>query len=58
VPAGAGELPLEWLISALLARDYQGPIYSEYEGGGNVREGTRRSIAYLKGVIARAQAPD
>ena len=56
VPAGTGELPLEWLIGALLARGYQGAICSEYEGGGSAREGTRRSIAYLKDAVAKAQA--
>jgi len=56
VPAGSGELPLDWLIGALLARGYQGPIYSEYEGGGNAREGTRQSIAYLKGIVSFAES--
>jgi sugar phosphate isomerase/epimerase len=57
VPAGTGELPLEWLIGALLGRGYQGPIYSEYEGGGDVRNGTRQSIAYLKDSVAKASQP-
>jgi sugar phosphate isomerase/epimerase len=52
VPAGEGELPLRWLLEALAARSYAGPVYSEYEGSGNVVEGTRRSIDYLKGEIA------
>lgn len=52
VPAGEGELPLGWLLSSLKARGYEGPIYSEYEGGEAFREGTRRSIAYLSRAIA------
>ena len=52
VPAGEGELPLQELLEGLAARDYEGPVYSEYEGGGDVVEGTRRSIAFLKQEIA------
>ncbi len=48
VPAGDGELPLRSLITKLVARGYDGPISSEYEGSGDFREGTRRSIAWLR----------
>lgn len=48
VPAGEGQLPLAALITRLAARGYDGPISSEYEGAGDFREGTRRSIAFLK----------
>lgn len=51
VPAGEGELPLSWLLEALAARDYDGPVYSEYEGSGDIVEGTRRSIDFLKQAI-------
>ncbi len=55
VPAGDGELPLAWIIDALLARGYQGNIYSEYEGAGDRREGTHRSIAYLKTIVPQGE---
>jgi sugar phosphate isomerase/epimerase len=51
VPAGEGELPLQWLLEALAAQGYDGPIYSEYEGSGNIVEGTRQSIGFLKNVL-------
>jgi sugar phosphate isomerase/epimerase len=51
VPAGEGQLPLEQLLRDLLARGYQGPIYSEFEGAGDFREGTRASIAYLRQAL-------
>jgi sugar phosphate isomerase/epimerase len=50
VPAGEGDLPLAWLLSQLKAQGYAGPVYSEYEGGEEFRDATRRSIAYLKTV--------
>ena len=53
VPAGEGDLPLKWLLSRLGAQGYDGPIYSEYEGGEEFREGTRRSIAYLRATANR-----
>jgi len=52
VPAGEGELPLAWLLQQLAARGYDGMVCSEFEGGGDFVEGTRRSIAYLKPVVA------
>lgn len=52
VPAGEGELPLVWLLESLTARGYDGTVYSEFEGGGDFVEGTRRSVAYLKRVVA------
>ncbi|MBA2371891.1 MAG: sugar phosphate isomerase/epimerase [Chloroflexi bacterium] len=48
VPAGDGELPLAELVARLVACGYDGPISSEYEGGGDFREGTRRSITRLR----------
>lgn len=48
VPAGTGELPLRSLIAKLVSRGYDGPISSEYEGSGDFREGTRRSITWLR----------
>lgn len=53
VPAGEGDLPLTWLLSRLEAQGYDGPIYSEYEGGEAFREGTRRSITYLHSIVSR-----
>jgi sugar phosphate isomerase/epimerase len=50
VPAGDGALPLEQVIDDLAAAGYDGPIASEYEGGGDYGEGTSQSIAYLKAV--------
>lgn len=47
VPAGQGQLPLAEWLAALAARGYPGGVCSEYEGGGDFREGTRASIAYL-----------
>jgi sugar phosphate isomerase/epimerase len=55
VPAGEGDLPLAWLIEALIRRGYEGPIYSEYEGAGDFIAGTRLSIVYLKQTLAAAQ---
>jgi sugar phosphate isomerase/epimerase len=52
VPAGEGDLPLAWLLKTLITNGYDGPIYSEYEGSGDIREGTRQSIAYLRRVVA------
>ncbi len=52
VPAGEGEMPLSWLLEALAARGYDGPVYSEYEGSGDIVEGTRRSIEFLKKEMA------
>jgi sugar phosphate isomerase/epimerase len=52
VPAGEGALPLRWLLESLAAQHYEGPVYSEYEGSGDIVEGTRRSIDYLKREIA------
>jgi len=50
VPAGSGQLPLTDWLKALAGRGYQGAVCSEYEGGGDFREGTRSSIAYLKTI--------
>ena len=50
VPAGSGQLPLVDWLKALAGRGYQGAVCSEYEGGGDFREGTRASIAYLKTI--------
>ncbi len=47
VPAGSGQLPVAEWLAALAARGYGGAVCSEYEGGGDFREGTRASIAYL-----------
>jgi sugar phosphate isomerase/epimerase len=47
-PAGSGQLPLSQWLQDLAARGYEGAVCSEYEGGGDFREGTRSSIAYLK----------
>lgn len=55
VPAGDGELPLGSLIAKLVARGYGGPISSEYEGSGDFREGTRRSITWLRDQRDAAQ---
>jgi sugar phosphate isomerase/epimerase len=52
VPAGEGDLPLAQLFHDLAERGYKGPVYSEYEGAGDFREGTRKSIAYLKQSLA------
>jgi sugar phosphate isomerase/epimerase len=48
VPAGDGELPLAGLFADLAAQGYDGPVCSEFEGAGDFRTGTQRSIAYLK----------
>jgi len=50
VPAGSGQLPLADWLKALAGRGYQGAVCSEYEGGGDFRDGTRASIAYLKTI--------
>ena len=55
VPAGAGDLEIDWLIGQLKARAYEGPLYSEYEGTTDFRQSTRRSIAYLKETVDRIQ---
>ncbi|MGC9521961.1 MAG: sugar phosphate isomerase/epimerase family protein [Anaerolineae bacterium] len=55
VPAGEGELPLAWLLEQLVAIDYAGPIYSEFEGAGDFREGTRASIAFLQRTLNEIQ---
>ncbi len=51
VPAGEGELPLAQLLHDLVERGWRGPVYSEFEGAGDFREGTRKSIAYLRHVL-------
>jgi len=56
VPAGEGELPLAWLLDQLVVQGYDGPVCSEYEGGGDFREGTRQSIAYLTDALNKARA--
>lgn len=53
VPAGEGELPLDWLVTELVQRGFDGKIYSEFEGAGDFREGTRKSIAYLQTTLKR-----
>jgi len=57
VPAGEGELDLKKLLADLAARGYQGAVVSEFEGQGDYKEGTRKSVAYLKrlrdGVMSR-----
>jgi sugar phosphate isomerase/epimerase len=50
VPAGGGQLPLADWLKALADRGYQGVVCSEYEGGGDFRDGTRATIAYLKTI--------
>ena len=50
VPAGSGPLPLADWLRVLAGRSYQGAVCSEYEGGGDFRDGTRASIAYLKTI--------
>lgn len=55
VPAGAGELPLAWLMDALILNGYEGMIYSEYEGSGDILEGTHQSLTYIKQTIAIAK---
>jgi sugar phosphate isomerase/epimerase len=54
VPAGDGNLPLADLIAQLIARGYEGPLHSEYEGAGDVMAGTARSIAYLRATVEAA----
>ena len=51
VPAGEGELPLVWLISALQERGYEGSICSEFEGGGDFVKGTATSIVFLRETL-------
>jgi len=53
VPAGEGELPLAAWITRLAGRGYAGALCSEYEGAGDFLEGTRRSVQYLSGLVAR-----
>ncbi len=48
VPAGAGQLPVAEWLAVLADRGYRGAVCSEYEGGGDFREGTRASVAYLR----------
>jgi sugar phosphate isomerase/epimerase len=50
VPAGSGQLPLAAWLKTLAERGYLGAVCSEYEGGGDFRDGTRASIAYLKAI--------
>jgi len=50
VPAGRGEMRLPKLLSALAGRGFEGGIVSEFEGKGDYVEGTRESVAYLRGV--------
>jgi len=54
VTAGEGELPLAWLIGALVDRGYTGAICSEYEGAGDFRACTAASIDYLNSLLERA----
>jgi sugar phosphate isomerase/epimerase len=56
VPAGDGDLPLAALIGELVSRGYDGPIVSEYEGAGDPRAGTARSIAYLRTTYDAARS--
>lgn len=51
VPAGEGDLPLRWLLEALVAQGYRGPVYSEFEGAGDFRKNTRESIAFLQATL-------
>ncbi|MBN1875627.1 MAG: sugar phosphate isomerase/epimerase [Anaerolineae bacterium] len=50
VPAGTGSLNLTGLLQRLREMDYQGMVYSEFEGQGDFLDGTRRSITYLKSI--------
>lgn len=52
VPAGDGELRIADRLKALTDRGYSGPVYSEYEGAGDFRSATRRSIAFLNEVMS------
>jgi sugar phosphate isomerase/epimerase len=54
VPAGEGQLKIEKLLTELVKRGYQGAVVSEFEGEGDYREGTRKSVAYLKSVRDKA----
>jgi len=49
VPAGRGIVDLPRLFALLEGVGYEGAIVSEYEGKGPYDEGTRESVAYLRG---------
>ncbi len=48
VPAGEGELDIAGLMKQLVQRDYQGMVYSEYEGSGDFLTNTEQSIKNLQ----------
>lgn len=50
VPAGRGIVPLRRLYALLEGAGYEGAIVSEYEGKAPYEEGTRESVAYLRGL--------
>ena len=50
VPAGRGIVPLRRLYALLEGAGYEGAIVSEYEGEAPYEEGTRESVAYLRGL--------
>lgn len=50
VPAGRGQIKLRKLLRDLAANGYQGAVVSEFEGKGDYVEGTRESVAYLRGL--------
>jgi sugar phosphate isomerase/epimerase len=55
VALGDGDLLIARLVDRLTAQGYSGPISSEYEGAGDFREETRRSIAWLRAARDSAQ---
>ncbi len=50
VPAGRGKMPLPKLLAGLASRQFDGGVISEYEGNAPYVEGTRESVAYLRGL--------
>ena len=43
-------MPLPRLLADLSATDFQGGVISEYEGEAPYVDGTRESVAYLRGL--------
>jgi sugar phosphate isomerase/epimerase len=50
VPAGRGVMPLPKLLADLEASEFDAGVISEYEGRATYEDGTRESVAYLRGL--------
>ena len=50
VPAGRGVMPLPKLLAGLATTEFDAGVISEYEGNAPYVDGTRESVAYLRGL--------